>query len=98
MLDIPTKGQTAIYDGSFFGNSSVADANGVDVYEYDYNLYNASIALDLTAFEMPLVLFADYVKNTDPDELNTGYLAGVRLYIPRTLTGLWLPLSPVRRT
>jgi hypothetical protein len=33
----------------------------------------------LTAFDMPLSLYADYVKNTDADELNTGYLAGVRL-------------------
>ena len=28
---------------------------------------------------MPLSLYADYVNNTDADELNTGYLAGVRL-------------------
>ena len=78
-LDIPTKGQKAIFDGLFFGNSSVPDANGVEVYEYDYTVYNASLALALTAFDMPLSLYADYVKNTDADELNTGYLAGVRL-------------------
>ena len=78
-LDIPTKGQKAIFDGLFFGNSSVPDADGVEVYEYDYTVYNASLALGLTAFDMPLSLYADYVKNTDADELNTGYLAGVRL-------------------
>lgn len=78
-LDIPTKGQKAIFDGLFFGNSSVPDADGVEVYEYDYTVYNASLALGLTAFDMPLSLYADYVNNTDADELNTGYLAGVRL-------------------
>ncbi len=78
-LDIPTKGQKAIFDGLFFGNSSVPDADGVEVYEYDYTVYNASLALGLMAFDMPLSLYADYVKNTDADELNTGYLAGVRL-------------------
>lgn len=78
-LDIPTKGQKAIFDGLFFGNSSVPDADGVEVYEYDYTVYNASLALGLTAFDMPLRLYADYVKNTDADDLNTGYLAGVRL-------------------
>ena len=78
-LDIPTKGQKAIFDGLFFGNSSVPDADGVEVYEYDYTVYNASLALGLTAFDVPLSLYADYVNNTDADELNTGYLAGVRL-------------------
>ena len=78
-LDIPTKGQKAIFDGLFFGNSSVPDADGVEVYEYDYTVYNASLALGLMAFDMPLSLYADYVKNTDADDLNTGYLAGVRL-------------------
>ena len=77
-LDIPTKGEEAIYDDDFFGNSSV-EKNGVAVYEYDYKLVNASLKLGLTVFDMPLSLYADYVKNNDPDDLDTGYLAGIQL-------------------
>jgi len=62
----------------FFGNSSVVE-NGVEVYAYDYKLYNGSIAVGLTAFDLPLSVFVDYVKNSDVDELDTGYLAGVLL-------------------
>lgn len=77
-IDIPLKGDSAIYDDNFYGNSSVLD-NGVEVYAYDYKLYNASIALDLIAFDMPLGLFVDYVKNSEADEFDTGYLAGILL-------------------
>jgi hypothetical protein len=77
-IDIPTKGQEAIYDDKFFGNSSIVK-DGVDVYEYDYNLFNASVKLGLTVFDMPLSLYADYVNNSDADELESGYLAGIQL-------------------
>ncbi|MEH6634100.1 MAG: putative porin [Halioglobus sp.] len=77
-LDIPTKDREAIYDDSFFGNSSVNNG-GVDVYEYDYKLINASIELALNLFDMPVSLYGDYVENDDADDLETGYLAGVKL-------------------
>ncbi|MFL3654878.1 MAG: putative porin [Halioglobus sp.] len=77
-IDIPVKGYGPIYDDVFFGNSSVVE-NGVEVYAYDYKLYNGSIAVGLTAFDLPLSVFVDYVKNSDVDELDTGYLAGVLL-------------------
>jgi len=77
-IDIPLKGDGAIYKDNFYGNSSVLE-NGVEVYAYDYKLYNGSIALGLTAFDMPLSLFVDYVQNSDADEFDTGYLAGILL-------------------
>jgi hypothetical protein len=77
-IDIPTKGEGPIFDDDFFGNSSVLE-DGAEVYEYDYKLYNGSIALGLSAFNMPLSLFVDYVKNSDADELDTGYLVGILL-------------------
>ncbi len=77
-LDIPTKGRTAIFDDDFFGNSTVIE-NGEEVYEYDYNLYNLSLGLGFHLFDMPITVYADYVENDDADDLETGYLAGVKL-------------------
>jgi Putative porin len=77
-LDVPTAGRTAIYDDSFFGNSSVIKG-GEEVYEYDYNLISASLELSFSLFDMPLSVYGDYVENDDANDLNTGYLAGIKL-------------------
>ena len=77
-LDIPTKGREAIYDDDFFGNSFVIE-DGEEVFEYDYNLYNVSLGLSFNLFDMPLTLYGDYVENDDADDLETGYLAGIKL-------------------
>ena len=81
-LDIPTKGREAILDQDdpdFFGNSSIINAQGEEVYEYDYNLYNLSLGVEFSLFEMPFAVYGDYVKNDDADDLDTGYLAGIKL-------------------
>jgi Putative porin len=77
-IDIPVEGQQAIYDGDFYGNSSVV-VDGVEVYEYDYKLVTGSIALGLTIFDLPLNIYADYVENQEVNDLETGYLAGIKL-------------------
>ena len=76
--DIPVKGNESYYDDSFFGNSYVVDG-GVDVYEYDYELFEVSAQLGLSVLDMPLSIFGDFVQNQDPDDYNTGWLAGVQL-------------------
>jgi len=76
--DIPVKGNTSYYDGSFFGNSHV-EVNGVEVYQYDYQLVELSAQLVMSLFDMPLSLYGDYVENQDPNDYNTGWLAGVQL-------------------
>jgi hypothetical protein len=73
-LDIPTRGREAIIDDDFFGNSSV---NGE--YLYDYKLVNLSLGLGFSLFELPMTAYADYVENDDADDLDTGYLAGIKL-------------------
>ena len=81
-LDIPSKGREAVLDQDdpdFFGNSSIINAEGKEVYEYDYNLYNVSLGLSFNLFDMPFALYGDYVKNDDADDLDTGYLAGIKL-------------------
>lgn len=77
-LDIPTKGLAAIYDGDFFGNSSVVE-NGEEVYEYDYNLYHGSLGLSFELFDMPMAVYGDFVQNDDADDYDTGYIAGIKL-------------------
>tara|TARA_R110002073_G_scaffold117619_2_gene256180 strand:+ start:3680 stop:4936 length:1257 start_codon:yes stop_codon:yes gene_type:complete len=78
-FDVPTAGETAIFDDDFFGNSFVVDQQGVEVYEYDYNLTTASLKLALSVFDMPLAFYSDYVRNSDPEDFDTGYLIGLQL-------------------
>ncbi|MEZ5501893.1 MAG: putative porin [Halioglobus sp.] len=85
-IDIPVKGEPAIYNNSFYGNSSVL-VDGVDVYEYNYELVTASVDLGFTVFDQPLNVFADYVENRDVNDLETGYLAGVQLGSAKTKGG-----------
>ncbi len=77
-IDIPTAGEEAIYDGEFYGNSFVV-VDGVELYEYDYELVTASVDLGLKVFDLPLNIYADYVENQDVDDLETGYMAGIQL-------------------
>jgi hypothetical protein len=78
-LDIPTAGLPAIYDDDFFGNSSVINAAGEAVYEYDYELITVGADVSLSLFEMPLGLYVDYVENQDADDNEQGYIIGAKL-------------------
>jgi putative porin len=77
-VDIPTEGEEAIYDGDFYGNTFVV-VDGVELYEYDYKLITASVDLGLTVFDLPLNIYADYVENREVNDLDSGYLAGIKL-------------------
>ena len=76
--DIPVKGNASYFDDSFFGNSFVV-VNGVDVYQYDYQMVELSAQLSMSLFDMPVTVYGDYVENQDPSDYNTGWLAGVTL-------------------
>ena len=77
-FEIPTKDRESIFDDDFFGNSTVIK-DGVEVYEYDYNMFNASLDVSFNLFDMPLSVYGDYVKNDDADDYDTGYIAGLKL-------------------
>jgi hypothetical protein len=77
-IDIPTKGEIAIYNDDFYGNSSVV-VDGTAVYEYNYELVTASVDLGFNVFDTPFNLYADWVENQDVDDLETGYLMGIQL-------------------
>ncbi len=70
--DIPVKGNEPYYKNDFFGNSNV---NGL--YQYDYELVELSAQLSMELFDLPFSVWGDYVENQDPDDYNTGWLAGV---------------------
>jgi len=81
-IDVPTDGRPALFDNKFFGNSTVKVGTGDDTesfYEYNYEVANASLAFGFSAFDLPFSIYGDYIENQDADDLNTGYMAGVRL-------------------
>ncbi len=66
---------------SSYGNSVdtvVEDGKTNKLYKYDYELVEPFVTLSVTS-PVPVTLFANYVKNTDPDDNNTAYAAGVKL-------------------
>ena len=65
-----------IYDPDFFGNSSTVDGLR---YLYDYEMVEVGADLSMNLFEMPFVVYGNWVQNQDPDEYDTGWLAGVTL-------------------
>lgn len=77
-LDFPTAGFQAVVNDNFFGNSSIVE-DGVDVYRYDYRLYEGSLGLSFNLFETPMSVYGNYVQNDDADEFDTGYLVGLAL-------------------
>jgi Putative porin len=86
-INVPTEGHPAIYNGKFQGNSSVKDGD-VAVYEYDYHVANASAAFGFRAFDLPFSVYGDYIQNQDADNLDTGYMVGVRLGTAK-IKGQW---------
>lgn len=77
-LDVPTEGRPSIYNGEFQGNSFV-NVGDEAFYEYNYEVANASLAFGFSAFDLPLSVYGDYIQNQDADDLDTGYMAGIRL-------------------
>jgi hypothetical protein len=77
-LDFPTKGRPAIYDDDFFGNSTIT-VDDEELYEYDYKVFTASLGLGFSLFDTPFTVFGEYANNDDADELETGYVAGIKL-------------------
>lgn len=67
-------------DHSAGTNTLFTDADGDERLKYDYSVINPSVELG-AKFEGPIkyaAVFADYVKNPDPDQDNTGYALGFK--------------------
>ena len=73
------KARDPFYGGDrddFFGNSF--DPVG-DTYLYDYEEIEAFAELGFKLAGLPASVYADYVKNTDADDNDTGWSAGAQL-------------------
>lgn len=81
---LQTDGQTPFFDGTAAGNR-LGPAGG---YANDFNSAELFAQLDLRAFERPLVIFGDYVRNTEADSANRGWALGLALGAV-TAPGTW---------
>lgn len=71
------KGSEALFDGVFFGNTSVVDADSNDVFANDYRLIEGFAEFGFKAGKASWTAWGSYVNNTAADSLNTGWLAGL---------------------
>ncbi len=70
-----TQGKSFFFDpGDCCGNSS---ADGT-TYEFGYREIQGFFEVSLPAGPLPLLVYGDYAKNTDPSHNNTAYLAGFK--------------------
>ena len=75
--DAGLRGNVGVYiPTAFFGNATVINADGTEVYANDFKMVNAGIQLNTALFDLPLSLFGDYVYNDDASDYDTGYIAG----------------------
>jgi len=70
------KDYPGVYDeGDFFGNTYYDD-EGTDVYMWDYNLFEVLGEFGVKMENVSFSIYGNFVTNTDPDSLNTGWLFG----------------------
>lgn len=72
---LETQGQTPFWDAAPTGNRVDAAGN----YLNDFNLAQLFGELNFTPGERPLTVFADYVVNTEADDVDTGFALGASL-------------------
>ena len=70
------KGSEALFDGFFFGNTSVDD-DGTDVFANDYMLVEGFGEFGFKTGKASWTVYGSYVNNTAADSLKTGYIAGL---------------------
>jgi hypothetical protein len=89
---IPTAGQTTAFGdptdpGDFFGNTAV-EASGLPcgttadtecVYLYDYDLTQVFAEASFDVGEWPMLVFFDYITNSDASENDTGWALGTKI-------------------
>ena len=75
------KDYAPFYDaGDSFGNSVTTDSEMDAIYyATDFTEMEGFLELGMKLGNLPLSIFGDYVVNTDADEYDTGYLAGISL-------------------
>jgi hypothetical protein len=75
-------GCTSTANPAFFGGSqgnTTVTVGGCPRLLNDYNIVNVVGQADFKAGGFPMAVFAEYLQNTDADDFDTGYSAGVTL-------------------
>ncbi|MBT8067405.1 MAG: putative porin [Gammaproteobacteria bacterium] len=89
---IPTQGESTTFGdpsdpGDFYGNTAV-EAGGLPcgttpdtecVYLYDYTLTQAFAEASFDVGEWPMLVYFDYVNNSDADDNDTGWTIGTKI-------------------
>ncbi|NIL93076.1 MAG: hypothetical protein GTO71_01210 [Woeseiaceae bacterium] len=89
---IPTAGNTTTFGdptdpGDFFGNTAVEESglpcgttpDETCVYLYDYDLTQVFAEASFDVGDWPMLVFLDYVNNSDASDNNTGWSVGTKI-------------------
>lgn len=78
---VDSPANNSVYAGSTAAGAVCAPVTtgGQNCYRYDYKLLGVSAQYDLKIGALPVMLFAEYLKNSDPDRLNTAFTGGFLL-------------------
>ncbi|MBA6412419.1 putative porin [Parahaliea sp. F7430] len=92
-FDLPVKGKESFYGDvdDFYGNSFVcggSQAPSSCIYQYDYRQLEWFVDMGFDLANLPVKLYADVVNNRAVDELDMGWLVGVKLG-KASLPGSW---------
>jgi hypothetical protein len=72
---IPCTANTAFFGGPQ-GNTTITDAAGCATLANDFNMVEALAQAEMTIANQPLQVWAQYFRNNEADDLDTGWLAG----------------------
>ena len=78
--DIESAGKECFFDGSTPGEScggNAVDANGL--YRFDHQVMNAFGSAAFEIADLPVNIWADWIRNGDADDHDTGYQIGAQL-------------------
>ncbi len=79
----PSVCAAGLLNNAFFGgaqgNTTFNDGNNCARLLNDFNVYEVFGQTEFSLGNLPLVLFAQYAENTEADDLNTAYAAGLTL-------------------
>jgi Putative porin len=64
---------------SFCGGNQARGQSPAQRYANDFGVYNLFAQGTFNLFDLPLAIYADYINNSDADDYETGYQAGVTL-------------------
>jgi putative porin len=69
-------GNPAFFGGSTNGNTTAVDVAGCPVLANDFNMLEALAQAEFNVANQPLQIWAQYIRNDEADDLDTGWLAG----------------------